>query len=238
MKKSNLLIGFVLFLCMVYAIFQFIDYGSISTMASALIIPSIALMYFMNVKQKSLYFTLFLGFYSLSELLVFISPFIPIEVDYYLGNTLYILAYVCLIYEILKSMKFKLVVQNYYIHLIVLTALSSYVVYVLLKIVSPLLIGTEFLMEFVYNFITLLLLSVALINYMYRDTKKSLLMFFGSLCIVFSEVIQVAYFYISDKNILNFTYTILLVISFFFFYEQSKIKTKEGCILVNPQNTL
>lgn len=233
MKKSKLLIGFVLLLCVVYAVFQFIDYGSVSTMASALIVPSITLMYFLNVKSRSFYFTAFLVLYSISELLVFISPFIPIQLDYYIGNTLYISAYICLIYEILKSMSLKLVLKNFSVHLVVLSALSAYIVYVLLKLVSPLIIGFEFVVEFVYNLVTLLLLSVALLNYIYRDTKKSLLMFFGALCIVFSEVIQIAYFYISARNILNFSYTVLLIVSFFFFYMQSKIEAKNACVFVN-----
>lgn len=233
MKKSKLLVGFVLLLCAFYAVFQLLNYESVSTMARALIIPAITIMYFINVKDRPFFFTGFLILYSTSELLIFVSPYLPVQVNYYMGNTLYILAYVFLIYEILKSMKLKLVLKNFSVHLIVLGALSAYVVYVLLKLVSPLIMGFEFVIEFIYNLVTLLLLSVAFINYIYRETKKSLLMFFGALCIVFSELIQVAYYYISERNILNFSYTVLLVVSFFFFYMQSKIEAKDVCVYVN-----
>ena len=85
-------------------------------------------------------------------------------------------------------------------HLIVLLVLNVYVIYVLLKIETPHLVSYENVVEFIYNVITLLLLSVSLLNYFYKDNKKSLILFFGSLCIVFSEVIQIAYFYITDKG--------------------------------------
>ena len=49
----------------------------------------------------------------------------------------------------------------------------------------------------------------------------------GALCIVFSEVIQVAYFYVSDLNVLNVAFSILLVLAFSFFYIQSNLSYQE-----------
>jgi TRAP-type C4-dicarboxylate transport system permease small subunit len=67
----------------------------------------------------------------------------------------------------------------------------------------------------------MLLLTVTLINYINRDSKKAMNLLLGSLCIVFSEVMQVAYFYVSDKNIINVTYSVLLIFAFCFFYIQA-----------------
>ena len=69
----------------------------------------------------------------------------------------------------------------------------------------------------------MLLLTVTLVNYISKDAKKAMNLLLGSLCIVFSEVIQVAYFYVSDINILGVVYSILLIIAFFFFYLQSSM---------------
>lgn len=231
MNKCKLLVGFALICYVTYVVFQLAGNEYLSNAFRALIIPTITMLYFINIKKKSIYFSGFLVLYSLSELMCIISPYIPTNIDYYTGNALYISAYLLLIYEILKSMDFNYVIRHYAIHLVILTALSVYIVSVLLKIVSPHVVGFQFIVEFVYNLITLILLSVALINFLYRDTRKSLLIFFGALCIAFSEIIQIAYFYISTnivlEEVLNMSYTALLLGSFCFFYFQSKLKLKE-----------
>ena len=243
MNKSKLLVGFALLCFVLYFVFQLSESYYWSDVFRALIIPLITLLYFINVKKKSVYFSGFLTLYSVSELLTLISPYLSIDVDYFLGNTLYISAYILLIYEILKSMSFGYVLRNYSIHLVVLTALSAYIVSVLLKITSPYTSGKEFIVEFIYNLVTLILLSVSLINFLYRDSKKALLMFFGSLCIVFSEMFQIAYFYIYTNllmtEILNLSYTALLIASFCFFYSQSKLEKSErenSSVLVNSES--
>ena len=69
----------------------------------------------------------------------------------------------------------------------------------------------------------MLLLSIALVNYISRDSKKAMNLLIGALCIVFSEVIQVAYFYVSEKIILGVVYSVLLVLAFTLFYIQSSM---------------
>jgi hypothetical protein len=81
----------------------------------------------------------------------------------------------------------------------------------------------EYFIELTYNIATLILLSASLLNYFYRDDRKSFLLFIGSLCIVFSEVIQVAYMYIEEKNLLIFSSSIFSVLAFYFFYLQSNL---------------
>jgi hypothetical protein len=80
----------------------------------------------------------------------------------------------------------------------------------------------EYALEFVYNTIIMILLSVALINYMYRNDTKSMLFLVASIFIVFSEIIQLAYYYILDDNNLGFVYSLFFVVAFVFFYLQSQ----------------
>jgi cbb3-type cytochrome oxidase subunit 3 len=70
----------------------------------------------------------------------------------------------------------------------------------------------------------MVLLSVALINYMYRNDTKSMMFLMGSICIVFSEIIQLAYFYVMDDKMLGFIYSFFLVVAFIFFYLQSQLE--------------
>ncbi len=105
-------------------------------------------------------------------------------------------------------------------------------------IVDPRLGNTnEFYVEIVYNVVMLLVLSLTLVNYFYRDNIKSLYLFLGSMCIVFSEVIWVAYIYISASTFLNIISTTLYMLSFYFFYIQSKLvyedREEEVEMLVN-----
>jgi hypothetical protein len=109
-------------------------------------------------------------------------------------------------------------------HLIVLSALNVYLLYVLHAIINPNLVQeNDYYLEFIYNIVVLLLLSIALLNYFYKDNKKSLYLFLGALCLVFSEVMDIAYIYVDQRCFLNFLATTLALGGFYFLYQQSKL---------------
>jgi low temperature requirement protein LtrA len=106
----------------------------------------------------------------------------------------------------------------------VLLALNIWLVYVLQSIVlSELNRKSEYYLELTYNIVMLILLSGSLLNYFYRDNQKSLYLFLGALCIVFSEVIDVAYMYISQRALLNFLSTTLSLSAFYFLCKQTNL---------------
>ncbi len=237
MNKSKVLTALVL---IIYVLFVFFEFNGNRTLAygfNAIILSIIAVTYIIFIKQKTVFFSLFLFCYAVSDFLGLAVHYLPykdldrlLKIDYYVGNILYILAYVFLLIEMGRTMNIVHVIKNYKIHVLVLTALNVYLVYVLQIIVEP-YIGKyyEYYLELVYNIVMLLLLSVALLNYFYKDNKKSLYLFIGSLCIVFAEVIDVAYIYIAQQSMLNFLSTTLTVVAFYFFYLQTKLSDeKEG----------
>ena len=147
---------------------------------------------------------------------------------YYVANGLYIVAYTTLFIKVLKSLSFLEVIKNYKLHLGVLIALNIYIAYVLQIIINPYVAEfNQYIVEIVYNIVMLLLLSGSLLNYFYKDDKKSLFMFLGSLSIVFSEVIGVAYLYVAQQNLLNFLSTTLTMLAFYFFCMQTKMNHEE-----------
>ncbi|MDD7887422.1 hypothetical protein [Flavivirga sp. 57AJ16] len=231
MYKSKVLGGFVLLVYVLFAIYEFNGNETVALTLDCLIAPLIALIYVVFVKRRNTFFLLFIICYSISDLMGIIIPYMPSiegvnlsQIDYFGGNILFILAYVFLVIKISKSLNLLYVFRNFKIHLIVLTILNVYLVYVLQVIMNPnLSMLNEYYLEMVYNIVMFLLLSVALLNYFYRDNKKSLYLFIGALCIVFSEVIQVAYFYIAERSLLNFISTTLTLLAFYFFYQQSRL---------------
>ncbi|MGB5418518.1 hypothetical protein [Algibacter sp.] len=106
----------------------------------------------------------------------------------------------------------------------VLLILNAYLLFVLQGIINPkLVLENDYYLELAYNIVVLSLLSSALLNYSYRDNRKSLYLFFGTLFIVFSEVMDIAYIYVSPRSLLNFLSTTLCLVAFFFFIKQSKL---------------
>lgn len=242
MSKSKILVSIVILLCMMFAVFEFIGYGWLSEVSRSLIVPSITLLFLIKYKPKLCCFALFLILFSISELISvisltsFVENNIQYETIYYFVNGLYIISYGFLVVEIVKGLNFRQVVKNFTLHLLILLAVNVYLLYVLLNIVAPYLVSTgEYTIEILYNAFILLVLSTSLINFLYKGTKKALLMFLGSLCIVFSEVIQVAYLYISEKELLNISYTTLLVAAFCIFYIQATLSNEEVPILVRNE---
>lgn len=213
---------------LVYILFVVYLFNGDSTLAfsiSSLICPLMALLYFVTVKRKTIAFSSFLVLYSISEVMTLFIDYIPNQIDYYIGNSLYILAYTCLMIEVCKTVCVLQVLKNYKLHLLVLIGLNVYIVYILHSKVQPYKMFTlEFFIELLYNVVILVLLSIALLNYFYRDNRKSLHFFLGALCIVFAEVIQVAYLYISNKTIfLHFISVTLYFAAFIFLYRQSRL---------------
>ncbi len=231
MYKSKVLIGFVVLCYLLFAIFEFSGNEILAFYFNSLIVPLITILYVFFIKRKSKLFLMFLVCYSLSDILGIIIDRMPYDesqklydFEYYIGNALYIASYLFLIIKISKSLDFNYVLKKLKIHLIVLTVLNIYLLYVLHTIINPnTVLESDSYLETVYNLVLLTLLSLALLNYFYRDNKKSFYLFIGALCIVFSEVIDVAYIYIAQRCILNFLSTTLALSAFYFFYQQSKL---------------
>ncbi len=194
-----------------------------------LLLIGLTIYYCISVKDKSRFFYLFLLTFTLAEILNFISLFMPVVYEngtdyfYYLTNTLYILSYLFLITKVLGDINLKEVIRKFPIHIIVLFTLDIFCVIIVTDTTKGLLTNAEYTLEFLYNTVIMLLLTVTLINYVYREDKKSMNLLIGSIFIVFSEVIQLAYFYISAINILNVICSFFLVMAFIFFYLQSRL---------------
>src|SRR5690554_2837432 len=120
LTKSNILIASIILLCFSFALFQFQEEYFISTLSKSLIVPLFTLLYFINVKNKSSYFTWFLVLFSISDISSFIGYYLnttqALDIYYILGNTLYIVAYILLIFEVVKGLSVKKVIKNYKLH--------------------------------------------------------------------------------------------------------------------------
>lgn len=212
----------------VFIVLQGLGFEFEGASVSTLMLLLLALLYFVWTKNKSSFFFWFLISFALAQLIGFASYYTPEEfiqdVDYfyYISNGLYILAYIFLICRVLKDLKFKSIVTQFYVPIIILVVLDVFCVILVTDTTQNVLSLNEYLLEFFYNGIIMVLLSVALINYMYRNDTKSMLFLLGSIFIVFSEIIQLAYYYIIDDNYLGFIYSAFLVAAFFFFYMQSQ----------------
>lgn len=239
MNKPKILVGLVLTLYLLFIVFEFSAEYNVAMLLDSLVIPVIALIYILQIKKKNIFFLMFLVCYSISDILgiathyylyynlTYEESIIYYEYDYLIGSALYILSYMFLLIRLLGTISLKHVFRNFKIHLLVLTGLNIYLVYVLQIIVkSSLDFEDQFYIEITYNIVMLLLLSTALLNYFYRDNKKSLYLFIGSLFVVFSEVLDVAYIYIDQKSLLSVFSTTLVLAAFYFYYQQTKFSDK------------
>ncbi len=222
------MIAIVLLLTITFIVSQVLEYESLSDFARSLIIPLATVFYFIKIKDRSFYFSAFLCAFSLSELMGLGVNTIPPDFTYYVGNGLYILAYIFLVLEVLRSIKrspdYNGFFTKYALHMAILVMFAIYLVKVLADIEGPIMNRTEYALEMAYNSIIMLLLTASLLNFICNDTKKSLIMFLGSICIVFSEIVQVAYFYLLNTYVLGIIYSILLLLAFFFFYRHGFLK--------------
>ncbi len=228
MSKSKVLAGIVVLVYIAFVISQFSNHHILATIFDAFILPLITFAYFQSNIKKNIFFIIFLVSYSIADLMVFVMDYIPYLWYYYTANGLYIVAYTTLFIKVFKSLSFIEIIKNYKLHVIVLIALNIYIGYVLQIIINPhVAVFNQYFIEILYNIVMLLLLSASLLSYFYKDDKKSLFLFLGSLSIVFSEVISVAYLYVAQQDLLNFLSTTLTMLAFYFYCKQASLNYEE-----------
>lgn len=234
MLKSKYIVSLIMLCCMIFMLSHVNGYRWLAVTARALVVPLFTILYFLNNKSRSPYFIIFLIAYSISDLISVVGYNMYFEWEYYIGNSLYIVAYLAFSYEILTSISIKHILSYFKSHVIVLALFNLYLNYVLIRYEAEYFSSTEYIMELLYNISTLILVSVSLLNYFYRDDKKALILFLGSLSIAVSEVIQIAYYYLLDNtesNILNVSYSLFLILGFYFYYIQSKLEYEEVLVI-------
>ncbi|WP_204345447.1 hypothetical protein [Psychroserpens algicola] len=215
-----------------------IEASGVKTLAMILLI----VFYVMRVKKKHILFLMFLVFFTIAEFFNYITWVINFdfseEIDYfyYVGNILYILSYTFLIARILVSINMSKAVTKFPIQSLSLLVLGIFVVYLVTDTTREELTSSQYTLEFTYNAVIMILMSLSLLYYMAKDDKKSMNLLIGSICILFSEILQLAYFYVAeDFNVLNLLCSLFIVMAFLFYYLQSRLHHKEVVSFI-PQN--
>lgn len=232
--KPKHLVSLILLCCLVFLVSYINGNLWLSNTSRALVVPLFAVLYFVNSKEISPYFMIFLICYSVSDLISIYGFSRRLEWEYYIGNSLYIIAYLSFSFEILLSINKRHILKYFKAHVIVLGIVNIYANYVLIKFQSDYVSSLDYIMELFYNLSTTILVSVSLLNYFYRDDKKALILFLGSLAIAVSEVIQIVYYYLmdgSEAHILNVSYSLFLILGFYFYYVQSKLEYEEVLVI-------
>lgn len=223
------LIGILVILAVVFLGFQVFELEVEASGIRALLLVFLTILYCYRVREKPFFFLTFLITFTIADILTYIGWLIPLVPDaqidymYYFVNLLYIISYSFLILEILTSINLVEMVKKYPFHIFILIILDVFSVVVVTDTTISKLSYFEYYVEFAYNSIIMILLTIALINYIHKDDKKAINLLIGSIFIFFSEVIQLAYFYILQDNLLNVLCSLFLVLAFLFFYLQSKL---------------
>ena len=231
MLNKKILPILTVILALVFIVLEIYEYEEFASFTRFLLLPLLTLTYYLSKKESTSYFFYFLLFYSVTEVTIYLGCFVKRTIlinylFYYGGNILYVTSYVFLALEIIKSMKVKQVFKRFKIYIIVLLVLDVYSIFLITEIaLESDLLNTiyDYLTELIYNTVIMTLLTITLINYISRHNAKAMYLLLGALCIVISEDMQVAYYYVSDTNILNIAYSVLLVFAFYFFYSQTNL---------------
>ncbi|WP_053977576.1 hypothetical protein [Mangrovimonas xylaniphaga] len=238
MLKRNILIAILTVFSLGFIGLQLLQYEYYAMGVRTLMLILLSFLYVVSVKNKRNFFFLFLLAYTLSDIFNFFTWDYNLkegdfDVYYYLGNGLYILSYLFLVAKLLQSIKIREVAAKLPFHVLILFILDCFCVVIVTNTTKSELGVYPYVLEFIYNAVIMLLLTLALLNYIHKDDKKSMNFLIGSICIVFSEVIQLAYFYISETNILNVISSVFLVLAFVFFYLQSRLVYSERMQIAN-----
>lgn len=242
--KKKLIIQILLVVLTITLIgLQAVGEYSFTFIVRAIGFPLLTMLYCIKTKDRKSYFFYFLLVFSVSE---FFGTFIYMaynsalvnDLMYYGRNSLYIAAYVFLLLKILKTINFKREYKRLSLPGLILLILSTYIVIYLFNITMnsedfEVVKWYDYLLVLIYNAVIMVLLTTALLSYLCEDSKKRIILFFGVLFIVFSEIIQIASFYLVSQKILDIAHTVLIILGFSFLYFQFNLNYSEKEM---PQN--
>ena len=233
MKLTKILGASLIGMSVMFLAFQTTDHEKWAAGIRALAMVLLTTLYLIGNRQKSILFSSFLVVFTIADIFNFISfnegtslSDAQYKMFYFFINILYIFAYSLLILRIFSTLNVKAVFKKFPLQIFLLIVLGIFCVHYVSVTVkgADLLSGSEYALEMAYNAIIVFLMCLALINYMYRDDQKAIHILIGSIFIVFSEVLQLAYFYVAPFNIVNVMCSVFFVLAFLFLYMQSRLK--------------
>ena len=220
MKKDKTLKVSLVAFALLFLVLQLFGYEIQASGVRAVLLVLLMILYRISVYKKQLFFYLFLSFFCLGDIVTFINWLVSkfdvglLGQIYLIGNCCYILAYTMLIVYVFKKLQFKKVFPRFLFHVLVLIVLDVLFVINITETATGALETYEYWVEFIYNSLLMILLSLTLLNVAQNENKRSMSLLIGAICIVFSEVIQMAYFYVSDNNILNILSALFIMTAF------------------------
>ncbi len=228
LTKFNIVSIILVVLVILVMVGRVFDVPMLSDYSWILVFPLFAYLYYGQAKQNNHFFGFFLIGFSIVEILKTVTYGYSQFLSYYVANYLAIASYASLLIFLIKDFNIKLLFKAFKLPLIVLAIFNTYIIYVLNQMIMQdeaiVIYSMDFAIEVAYNVLILLVLSLSLVHYLYHETKQGLLLFLASVCIVFSEMVQVAYLFISSEQLLQIAYTSLIGVGFYFLYMYIKLK--------------
>ncbi len=231
MKLTKILGAILILLSMAYLGSQIMADEIQAAGIRALAMLLLTILYIVNVKQKQPLFLSFLIIYTIADFFNAATWDVSVlynkayeDLYYYVGNGLYILAYLCLLMRMFVGLNVKVAFKKFPFQIILLIGLGIFCVHFLADTTKTEFGPYKYIFELSYNLVVVSLMCLALVNFMYQDDSKSINLLIGSIFIVFSEVLQMAYIYVADFNMLNIIYSLFFVLAFTFFYLSSTLK--------------
>lgn len=222
MYISRVLVAIASITYMLFVYFLFKESTVLADCFRALYMPILTVNYLYTVRNKSMFLTLFFLFTAISDFLRLFSSYFSEDLDYFLGNWLYILGFLSLGIAIAKNMNFNYLYKHYKFSIAVLFLLNIYIAYQLLVAVeATFIIDSYFFVDLLYIVTMLMVLSFSVLNYVNNYSTGAFLLLLAALCIVFSDVLFITYTYVLGKNIFQFLSTSFRFVGFVLLYKQA-----------------
>lgn len=177
--------------------------------------------YFKHSRRKSLFFGGALLFFALSEVSKIYFNFLYKDFSV-VTNVFFVTAYVFIISYIFNNINVKELVKTYWLQAVFLFIFSAYIVYSLNSFVFSDVkfefFSLIYLQETIYNIVLLFLISLSLLNFLYHDDIRSLLIFSMSLLFGLGEIIQASYIFLSPQFYLKLMYSICYLLAYAIIY--------------------
>ena len=199
MQRNNILTISVVVLAIAIVAVRCFDSGLYLCIARSLFFSAVTFAFYKSaVYSKKPFFFYFLLIFTLSEVINLISmPFEDLSyMAFYICNTLYIIAYLSLLWHIFKRLNIKAIFNRSLIAVVIMSIFGFFLGYQTIEMAlesnpEDEILVNDYITIVVFLVTIVLLLVCALLDYLQKQTNYHLFFLIAIVRIVFSEIIQI-----------------------------------------------
>lgn len=218
--KQKIILILLLFAAVLFTVGALMHLAVLTRISRTVIILLTFILYILHRKPGELFFGIFLLFILFSEAIIYYYLFSKVSSNNKLLDIVYLLSYLAFFNHVALSIKIKSILKKYPYHIVVSLIVGVFAFVKLNNLLSYHYTSgiASSILDFSFNLFVILSLLFSFFYYLSNKSKRALMLFFASFCIVLLEYLKVASYYLKGYESIRILRISFFLIGFYFLY--------------------